>query len=43
MRIVLGALAPMSVSDGCFDTKTPPISPSSALTLLTSISMAPLP
>ena len=29
---VLGALAPMSVSEGCFETKTPPISPSSWFT-----------
>eukprot|EP00416_Gambierdiscus_australes_P044762 CAMPEP_0171096706 /NCGR_PEP_ID=MMETSP0766_2-20121228/45668_1 /TAXON_ID=439317 /ORGANISM="Gambierdiscus australes, Strain CAWD 149" /LENGTH=42 /DNA_ID= /DNA_START= /DNA_END= /DNA_ORIENTATION= len=41
--MVFGAFAPMSVSEGCLETKTPPISPNSALTLFTSISMAPLP
>ena len=31
-HLLLGALAPMSVSEGCFETKTPPISPSSWFT-----------
>src|SRR6056297_663224 len=37
----LGALAPMSVSENWVETNTPPMSPSSTFTLLTSSSMLP--
>jgi hypothetical protein len=37
----LGALAPMSVSESCSDTKTPEISPVGPSTLVTAMAMAP--